>query len=258
MILARISRAIREQNWFAVVLEFVIVVAGVMLAFYLTNLSERHNSRLDEAATLERLLDETEAAIEYLDRRISTALRGIHQLDRSVRALHEGALNGLDLDAFENGIWNGGRYPALTPPQAVMDELIASGQIGDLRDVSVREALAQYKGSLEFYAQQLPYFRSLAAQPDALGGADFRSAYRPNSPSRRETVANFDALAGNEVFVGEMTGSIYGQIAFLHYRDAVRQNAYQLCIELANAIERPCSAPPFTLEIFENLAEPDE
>ena len=29
MILARLSRAIREQNWFAVVLEFVIVVAGV-------------------------------------------------------------------------------------------------------------------------------------------------------------------------------------------------------------------------------------
>lgn len=30
MILGRITKAIREQNWFAVVLEFVIVIAGVV------------------------------------------------------------------------------------------------------------------------------------------------------------------------------------------------------------------------------------
>jgi len=33
MILARISRAIREQNWFTVALEFVIVIAGVVIGF---------------------------------------------------------------------------------------------------------------------------------------------------------------------------------------------------------------------------------
>jgi len=33
MILARISKAIREQYWFAVGLEFVIVIAGVVRGF---------------------------------------------------------------------------------------------------------------------------------------------------------------------------------------------------------------------------------
>jgi len=36
MILARITKAIREQNWFAVVLEFVIVIAGVAIGFQVT------------------------------------------------------------------------------------------------------------------------------------------------------------------------------------------------------------------------------
>jgi len=36
MILSRISRAVREQNWFAVVLEFVIVIAGVVIGFQVT------------------------------------------------------------------------------------------------------------------------------------------------------------------------------------------------------------------------------
>ena len=33
MILQNISKAIREQNWFAVVFEFVIVIAGVVIGF---------------------------------------------------------------------------------------------------------------------------------------------------------------------------------------------------------------------------------
>ncbi len=36
MILARISSAIRAQNWFAVALEFVIVIAGVAIGFQTT------------------------------------------------------------------------------------------------------------------------------------------------------------------------------------------------------------------------------
>ncbi|QNL17927.1 hypothetical protein HXX25_00410 [Hyphobacterium sp. CCMP332] len=36
MILARLSRAVREQNWFAVALEFVIVIAGVVIGFQIT------------------------------------------------------------------------------------------------------------------------------------------------------------------------------------------------------------------------------
>jgi len=36
MILARLSSAIRAQNWFAVVLEFVIVIAGVVIGFQIT------------------------------------------------------------------------------------------------------------------------------------------------------------------------------------------------------------------------------
>jgi len=36
MILARLTRAIRQQSWFAVALEFVIVIAGVVIGFQVT------------------------------------------------------------------------------------------------------------------------------------------------------------------------------------------------------------------------------
>ena len=36
MILARLTRAMRQQNWFAVALEFVIVILGVVIGVQVT------------------------------------------------------------------------------------------------------------------------------------------------------------------------------------------------------------------------------
>ena len=41
MILARITRALKEQNWFAVTLEFLIVLAGVVIGFQVSAWNER-------------------------------------------------------------------------------------------------------------------------------------------------------------------------------------------------------------------------
>ncbi|WP_394692781.1 hypothetical protein [Hyphobacterium sp.] len=251
MILSRLSRAVREQNWFAVAVEFFIVVAGVLFAFQLSSLADARRARADEHGNLLRLLSAAEDAVTYLDNRISASLASTHLLDRAIRALNEGALNGLSIDDFENGVWGSTRFPALTPPRAVTDELIASGRISALSDADVREAISRYNRRLDHYAQQLPYFRQVAVQPDDIGGAAFSSVYRPDLPDRRETQADFDALVQNEAFVQEITGSIYGQINMLRYYDGVREEAYNLCQAVARAVGQPCNAEPFTLVIFE-------
>ena len=45
MILARLTRAIRDQNWLAVVIEFTIVVAGVVIGFQISHSAERQSER---------------------------------------------------------------------------------------------------------------------------------------------------------------------------------------------------------------------
>ncbi len=40
MILRRLTQHIKDQNWFAVGLDFVIVVVGILLAFQITSWSE--------------------------------------------------------------------------------------------------------------------------------------------------------------------------------------------------------------------------
>ena len=53
MILTRLSRAIREQNWFAVILEFFIVVIGVAVGFQLTQRYDQAQGAAREAEYLQ-------------------------------------------------------------------------------------------------------------------------------------------------------------------------------------------------------------
>jgi endonuclease III-like uncharacterized protein len=49
MILRSLTKHIKDQNWFAVGLDFVIVVTGILIAFQITNWSEsRKNNELEE------------------------------------------------------------------------------------------------------------------------------------------------------------------------------------------------------------------
>lgn len=64
MILARISRAIREQNWFAVVLEFIIVISGVVIGFQVTEWRAEQRAISDEADIIARLHRDIESVGE--------------------------------------------------------------------------------------------------------------------------------------------------------------------------------------------------
>ena len=58
MILQNITKAIREQNWFAVVLEFVIVIAGVVIGFQITGWAGELDDRETEARHITEIADD--------------------------------------------------------------------------------------------------------------------------------------------------------------------------------------------------------
>lgn len=58
MILQNLTRAIREQNWFAVVVEFLIVIAGVVIGFQIQGWNETRQERREAERTLVMIVDE--------------------------------------------------------------------------------------------------------------------------------------------------------------------------------------------------------
>jgi hypothetical protein len=61
MILRRITQHVKDQNWFAVGLDFFIVVAGILIALQITNWSEEHENRASERQIIDRLYADFEA-----------------------------------------------------------------------------------------------------------------------------------------------------------------------------------------------------
>ena len=64
MILRRISENVRSQNWFAVAVEFVIVVVGVFMGLQVQDWNEARKARIEEQGLLSRLHVETLELLE--------------------------------------------------------------------------------------------------------------------------------------------------------------------------------------------------
>ncbi len=67
MIIKRMAQAIRRQDWFAVFVEILVVIVGLMLAFQLDRWWEQRGDHAQEAQYIARLLVDIEADIESLE-----------------------------------------------------------------------------------------------------------------------------------------------------------------------------------------------
>ncbi|ABI64619.1 hypothetical protein [Maricaulis maris] len=143
MILARITKAIREQNWFAVAIEFVIVIAGVVIGFQVTDWRATIEARAEEAALLERLHSDLENVSS--DRWDWAADRaGNRDLLISASAIlfgdREGELTAAQCNALaQSHVFNS---PSLDIP--ILTELLSTGELDLIRPLPVREAITQH------------------------------------------------------------------------------------------------------------------
>ena len=144
MILARLSRAVREQNWFAVALEFVIVVSGVLLAFQVSTWSAQADQRAYVRDVLSRLHGELSSLAEV---RAGTLQPRANRLARLLEArpviMGAGGADTLtDTQCFFIAVshYGVGNAPDAFPS---LDELISSGALEAIRSEALRHAAMQ-------------------------------------------------------------------------------------------------------------------
>ena len=68
MLLRRISKHVKDENWFAVVLDFVIVVSGVFIGLQLGNWNDARQTQTAFVEAGERLVAESRANLETTDK----------------------------------------------------------------------------------------------------------------------------------------------------------------------------------------------
>lgn len=224
MILRKLSQALREQNWTAIVIEFVLLVSGVFLGLQVSTWNEERRDRVLARQYLERLREDfslsvtgAESSIENMELQ---ARRTTLVLDR-LRAcrLEEGA----QYAEFAAGLYVIGRLEPPTLTRGTMDELRSTGRLGIIRSVGLRQKLSNV---LQQQERTEGVFGFLVARRTAqLAYIDARNTVlvpqekgATNDPGPGEVLFDFPALCRDPAFINAV--SHLRQIAYV----VIRQN----------------------------------
>jgi|UPI0005843C20 hypothetical protein len=140
MILQNITRAIRTQNWFAVALEFLIVILGVVIGFQISAWNEARLEQQREAAILCRLDEE----FDRIEADVREHLNDAEATYAEALVIAAAARRGFEVEDLDR--LTRGAVTLRAPPagSATYDQLVSSGELGLIRSAALRSALTDF------------------------------------------------------------------------------------------------------------------
>jgi hypothetical protein len=178
MLLRSISKHLKEQNWFAVLIDFLIVVVGILMAFQITNWSEARGDRQAEQRYLTELARDLEADITEAQDGQNRSL-GILALSELIMETtnpdyeRPAFWSPIDVDAVPDERFLPYPYATLTgrsylvSTNSTYEELIQTGNIAVLSDRALVSDLIRFYKEVR---EQANDDRTLTRQDDALEG----------------------------------------------------------------------------------------
>lgn len=148
MILQKLAQAIREQNWFTVVIEMLIVVTGIFVGLQVDGLNQMRQDRIEERRMLGALDVDIADAIstradvfENLQNQANNLVEAMEIIQGESGALSQGQcqavwLSHLMLMNYSNRL-------------ASFDEMISSGLLRLLRNTELRRSLVAFHNQVE-------------------------------------------------------------------------------------------------------------
>tara|TARA_R110001606_G_scaffold344056_1_gene492712 strand:- start:1503 stop:2288 length:786 start_codon:yes stop_codon:yes gene_type:complete len=143
MRLRRLTEHIREQNWFAVALDFLIVVVGILIAFQITSWNEARNNRRLEAQYLSLLVTDLENIETNLSAQLTSEQYVVANAKIALKAVNNREIGAdpLLIGQSMHSIF-GRRTASLDSP--VFSEMKSAGRLTLLRDTALRSRIIAY------------------------------------------------------------------------------------------------------------------
>jgi hypothetical protein len=142
MLLRRITKHITDQNWFAVFLDFFIVVAGILIAFQITNWSDAQQDQKLSVEYQQRLSADIEARKFSLEM-MKNYYQQVYKHASSAALAFEKSPRELD-QQFLIDLYQASQVIFGSSPKGVYDELLSTGRINLIGDDSQRDRLNSY------------------------------------------------------------------------------------------------------------------
>lgn len=141
MILRRLTEHLRDQNWFAVGIDFVIVVIGVFIGIQVANWNDDRLDRIETGSVLVRLQQEFQLHLERTDRSLVWHQASLAAAARLINGIRDARLAQ---DTLNDDIGLVSDFATPPGPSTTFQELVSSGRLRLLSGTRLRSALLEY------------------------------------------------------------------------------------------------------------------
>lgn len=152
MLLRRVAEHTKAQNWFAVTLDFLIVVVGVFIGIEVANWNEAREDRQEERRYYGQLLVDLRTDLETL----AEAKRRADRYDNAAQLVLDrlgGAPTRASPGRLAKAIHRAGWIYIPHASRGTYDELISTGNLGLLRNSRLKTEIARYYGLFDAHRQ---------------------------------------------------------------------------------------------------------
>jgi len=198
MLLRRITKHVKEQNWFAVGLDFIIVVVGILIAFQITSWNAARSNAASEGKLMERLENDLlgmRANYLQVDMNVKRRHQGwmyaFRALERcEANPAHQEAI-GLSLAQYQSS-------PAPLVLRSAFDEMQATGIFSRLQDIELKNDVVTLYALLESETEANLSGRNNQLAAGRIMWKSIAFSYEDDDPYSSESL-NSDAM-GTAVF----------------------------------------------------------
>jgi hypothetical protein len=212
MILNRVAKHLKEQHWFAVFLDLVIVVVGVFLGLQAQDWNQARQEHALEHQYLQRLRADFAQSAEDAKSNIKEMQPQVRLEGQMVNHLRKCHLDAAQRFDFAKGLLNLGKFYPASLVRGTIDELRSSGRMGIIENLALRRKISDIVRVQEQEAQILGYIVDRATpdivyidQRDTLiqppGG--FKDGSKAGSPGR--VVFDFAALCHDPTYISALS-----------------------------------------------------
>jgi len=221
MILRRISENIRSQNWFAVAVEFIIVVVGVFMGLQVQDWNDARKARIEEHVLLSRLHVETRELIEkQREELMSLRERADVLMDVNPVLFSQEPLRFISNLECQ---YIAGSHVFRRPPDElpVLDEMLSTGRFDVLQDEVIKEHLRNYvlfrERGRAYYAEatnELFRLHSRFSELIAIGRAPIEADYEggwtrlTGEGFRWDPVCDSEKMRASQAFLNEYVDNL--------------------------------------------------
>jgi len=194
MLLRRITEHVKNQNWIAVIIDFTIVVFGILLAFQVTEWNQDRKDRVLEREYLQRAIQDLDGDAKSLETAIQLAQSRAARVN-SVLILQNDAKTAVENHcAYLLGVFSGHNATLAPSLNQTYNEMVTSGNLSLLRSNSVKNQLGIYYNNYRSWSDSMQAisrrlqplaFLTRRHMPVALGQAITEEGARLNLSTRQ-------------------------------------------------------------------------